>query len=54
MFKHVDMNVVRMNFDSGYCEESLTPKFTLFYDNYDVKYVAANPESSCLSKQMAK
>ena len=54
MFKHVYMNVARMNVDSGYCEESLIPKVTLFYDTYDVKYVAENPESSCLCKHMAK
>ena len=54
MFKRVDMKVVRMNFDAGYCKESLIPKFKLFYYYYDVKYFTENSESSCLCKQMVK
>ena len=35
------MKVVRLDFDSEYCEQSLVPKLKLFYDNYYVKYIAA-------------
>ena len=52
---HVDMKVVRVDFDSEYFEESLVPKFKLFYGNYHVMYVAKNSQSSCcLCKQMVK
>ena len=30
---HADMRVVRVDFDSNYCERSLIPQFKLFYDN---------------------
>ena len=52
--RHVDINVVRVDFDFEYCEESLIPKFKLFYDNYNEKYVAETSESSCLCKQVVK
>ena len=45
MFTHVDMEVVRVEFDSEYCQESVIPKLNLFYDNYRVKYIADNSES---------
>ena len=51
---HVDIRVVRVDSDSNYCERSLIPESKLFYDNYHVKYVAENSESSCICKQMVK
>ena len=41
VYTHVDMKVVRVDFDLVYCEQSLIPKLKLFYDNYYVKYIAA-------------
>ena len=49
---HVDMKVVRVDFDSEYCEGSLIPEFKLFYDNYHVKNFAE--KASCICKQMVK
>ena len=51
---HVVMKVVRLDFDSEYCKESVIPESKLFYDNYHEKYVAENSESSCFGKQMVK